>query len=67
MAKVKVVILPNGSITAYVEEGTFDDGKKALQKVLAGLAGDGIDFADIGAVEMHKHENVGVENHVHNS
>jgi len=67
MARVKIIILPDGRITAYVEEGTFDDGQKALAKVLAGLAGEGIDFEDIGAIEMHRHEQTAVENHVHNS
>jgi hypothetical protein len=62
--KVQVVVLPDGKFSAFIDkqEGDFEAAKAALQKLLAGLNGEGVEFSDIGQIEKHTHEAVGVQN-----
>jgi len=62
--KVKVVVLPDGKISAFVEQGSYPEGKAALEKLLAALTGENVEFDDIGQIEQHRHDAIKVENTV---
>ncbi len=63
--QVKIVILPDGQISAFVEQGTYAEGKAALERFLRELGAGGIELAEVGQVEQHRHDDQGV--HVHES
>lgn len=66
--RAKIVILPNGQISTFIEEGSFEEGKQALAQLLAELEAEGMDFASVNEVEQHRHAEVReeVRHHVHN-
>lgn len=60
---VKIVILPDGQISAFVEEGTYAEGKAALERFLQDLGASGIELAEVGQVEQHCHDDQHVHTH----
>lgn len=59
--KMRVVVLPNGQINIFADEGTFAEGKEKIEALLAALGAAGIEFAEVGQVEQHKHDHEHVE------
>ena len=62
--KARIVILPTGQITIFVEEGNFEDAKLSLNRFLAKLEAQGLDLESAGEVEQHRHESQSVEQQV---
>jgi len=62
--KAKIVILPTGQIAVFVEEGSFEDSKLALNRFLAELEAQGLDLESVSNVEQHRHEAQRVEQQV---
>jgi hypothetical protein len=58
--KARIVILPTGQITIFVEEGSFEDAKQSLNRFLAELEAQGFDFESVGQVEQHRHDSQSV-------
>jgi hypothetical protein len=54
--QIKIVILPDGQLSAFVESGTYEEGKQNLERLLGTLGAQGIKFAEVGAVEQHRHD-----------
>lgn len=54
--KTRIVILPTGQISVFVEEGNFEEARLALQRFLTELQAQGFDFASVSDVEQHRHE-----------
>ncbi len=59
--KARIVILPTGQISVFVEEGSFEDGKLAINRFLAELQAQGLDFESVSDVEQHRHEDQHLE------
>jgi hypothetical protein len=59
--KARIVILPTGQISIFVEEGNFEDAKLSLNRFLAELEAQGIDLESIGEVEQHRHDDQHLE------
>jgi len=53
--RARIVILPTGQISIFVEEGTFEDAKQSLNRFLAELEAQGLDFESVGQAEQHRH------------
>ena len=62
--KAKIVVLPTGQISVFVEEGSFEDGKLAIARLLSELEAQGLDFESVSDVEQHRHEAQRVEQRV---
>jgi len=62
--KARIVILPTGQISVFVEEGSFEDGRLAIARLLAELEAQGFDFESVSDVEQHRHESQRVEQQV---
>jgi len=54
--QIQVVIGPTGEVGLYSKEGSFEGGKQLLEKLLGELAAGGVQFAEVGDVEQHRHE-----------
>ena len=54
--KVKVIILPDGNLSAFVEEGTYEEGKAKITKALQALGAAGVELKEVGKVEQHRHD-----------
>ncbi len=68
--KARIVILPTGQVSIFVDEGTLETGKVAIEKLLSALDAQGIQFASVSAVEQHRHDDAlntaaHVEEHSH--
>ena len=63
--KARIVILPTGQISVFVEEGSFEDGKLAINRFLAELQAQGLDFESVSDVEQHRHEDIRQEVRTH--
>ncbi len=63
--QLRIVILPDGRIGLYSEEGSFAEGEQALAAVLASLGAAGIDLAEVGRIEQHRHDDQQVREEVH--
>jgi len=63
--KARIVILPTGQISAFVEEGNFEEARVALQRLLAQLEAQGLDFESVSDVEQHRHEDIQQEVRTH--
>jgi len=64
--RAKIVILPTGQISVFVEEGSFEDGRLAIARFLAELEAQGLDFESVGQAEQHRHadQTLEVKRHV---
>jgi len=56
--KARIVILPTGQISVFVEEGSFEDSRLAIARLLAELEAQGLDFESIGQTEQHRHTEI---------
>jgi hypothetical protein len=66
--KARIVILPTGQVSIFVDEGTLETGAKAIQQLFDELEAQGVTFDSVSAVEQHRHEEQKAEahSHVHN-
>jgi len=63
--RARIVILPNGQVSIFVDEGTLETGKVAIEKLLGELSAQGIRFDSVSAVEQHRHADAHIEEHSH--
>lgn len=66
--KVRVIVLPNGQVSVFADEGTFDQAASKIEAIMAALGAQGIEFSEVGQVEAHRHDHEHVEaghNHSH--
>jgi len=56
--RAKIVILPSGQLSVFVEEGSFEDGRLAITRLLSELEAQGLDFESIGQAEQHRHAEI---------
>lgn len=63
--KARIVILPTGHVSIFVDEGTLESGEKAILRLFAELDAQGIAFDSISAVEQHRHADQKIEEHSH--
>lgn len=63
--KGRVVITPNGGVAFFVDEGSLEDGKQAIERLVKKLKTDGVEFTEVGQVEQHRHAQDQVHDHVH--
>jgi hypothetical protein len=64
--KAQIVITLDGQIQVVTQEGTYESGKLAIEKLLARLSAQGLKIELSGPVEQHRHDEPGrVQRHVH--
>lgn len=63
--KARIVILPSGQVSVFVDEGTFETGAKAIKQLFTELDAQGVQFDSVSAVEQHRHDEQKVEAHSH--
>lgn len=61
--KARIIISPDGTLQAYIDEGSYEEGKAKLEMLIVELNGLGIRFAEIGEVEQHRHDQE--HSHIH--
>lgn len=59
--KARLIITPDGGFAAFIDEGTYEQGKAKLEALIKTLTDQGLELIDIGKVEQHKHD----PRHVH--
>lgn len=54
----KVIISTDGQLRIIIDRGagTFADGKAAIERLIAAVKAQGVEFTSIGVTEMHLHE-----------
>lgn len=62
--KGRIVILPNGKVNIFIDEGTFEEAEKEIASLISLLEADGISFDEVGKVEAHRHEHGSSHAHV---
>jgi hypothetical protein len=63
--QLRIVILPDGRLGLYSEDGSFAEGEQTIAAVLATLGAVGIELAEVGRVEQHRHDDQLVREEVH--
>lgn len=63
--RIRVVILPDGQISVFTDEGSFAEGKEKIEAVFAALQVKGIQFVETSPVEQHRHDHEPLESHTH--
>lgn len=63
--KARIVILPTGQVSIFVDEGTLETGAKAIEQLFSELDAQGVTFDSVSAVEQHRHDEQKVEAHSH--
>lgn len=54
--KARVIITDDGQIRLFIEEGTFEEGKKKIEDFLAWLEAEGLAVESQSQVEQHRHD-----------
>jgi len=54
--KGRIVIMPDGQVAFFVDEGDFEGGKAKLEKLVKTLRAGGVEFTEVGQVEQHRHD-----------
>lgn len=68
MAKGRIVITASGKVSVFIDEGTFDQAKERIEKVLSEMGvelGD-VEFVSVSPVEAHRHDHDHVSTNVQN-
>jgi hypothetical protein len=63
--KARVVITADGQISVFVNEGTLETGRQAIERFFADLAAQDVAVEWDGKVEQHRHEREPVAAHIH--
>jgi hypothetical protein len=63
--KARVVITAGGQVSVFVDEGTLETGREAIERFFACLAAQDVAVAWDGKVEQHRHEREAAAAHVH--
>ena len=63
--KARVVITTDGQVSVFVDEGTLETGREAIQRFFAALAAQGVSVRWDGKVEQHRHDREAAQTHVH--
>lgn len=64
--KAQIVITLDGQVQVVTQEGTYEGGKLAIEKLLASLKAQSLNIELTGPVEQHRHDDPGqVHQHVH--
>jgi len=64
--KAQIVITLDGRVSIVTRGGTFEEGRQAIEKLLADLKTQGVDVQLTGPVEQHRHDEPGqVQHRVH--
>jgi hypothetical protein len=63
--KARVVIAASGQVSVFVDEGTLETGREAIECFFARLAAQDVAVAWDGKVEQHRHEREATTSHVH--
>lgn len=63
--KARVVIAADGQVSVFVNEGTLETGRQAIERFFAALAAQGVAVQWDGEVEQHRHEREAATTHVH--
>jgi hypothetical protein len=64
MAKMRVVITPDGDVRFMIVDGSFEEGKKEIAKLVAGLGGAGLTVTPTSEIEQHRHGPGETQTHV---
>jgi hypothetical protein len=54
--KARVVITAGGQVSVFVDEGTLETGREAIERFFAAMAAQDVAVAWDGKVEQHRHE-----------
>jgi hypothetical protein len=54
--KARIVILPDGQLSAFIDEGTFEAGAVELEKLFKKLEASGIKIDSLSQAEQHRHD-----------
>ena len=54
--KARVVILPNGHVSVYVDEGSFETAAPELEKFFKQLEASGLKIEALSQAEQHRHD-----------
>jgi hypothetical protein len=52
--QMRVIVLENGTIQIFGDEGPFDEARQATERVLALLAAQGVPVEQVGEIEQHR-------------
>ncbi len=63
--KARIVITTDGQVSVFVDEGTLETGREAIQRLFAALAAHGVSVQWDGKVEQHRHDREAAQTHVH--
>jgi hypothetical protein len=63
--KARIVITAGGQVSVFVDEGTLETGKEAIERFFARLAAQDVAVAWDGKVEQHRHEREAITADVH--
>ena len=63
--KARIVITAGGQVSVFVDEGTLEAGRGAIERFFARLSAQDVRVAWDGQVEQHRHEREAVETRAH--
>ena len=62
---IRVVITAGGQVSVFVDEGTLETGREAIERFFARMAAQDVAVEWDGKVEQHHHERGAVASHIH--
>lgn len=55
--EVEILVDTEGKVSFFVREGTFAEARQKLERLIEELKATGLEFAEEGQVERHRHDN----------
>lgn len=52
--KARIAITPDGGVVVMIDEGTFEEGRERITRVLEDLKAKGVQIGEVSAVESHR-------------
>jgi hypothetical protein len=52
--KIRVFVMPGGTVQVFVDEGTFEEARAATNAIFAHLKAQGLPVELVGQIEQHK-------------
>ncbi len=63
--QVRIVVMPDGTLSCFIREGPFEEGKQKLAGLMSALGAAGLQFDSVGQIEQHRHDTEHARNEVH--
>ena len=60
MTDINIIVEKSGRVSIFIQQGTYQEGREKIERLLKELQLEGVQFDVIGDIEKHTHEKTSI-------